>query len=44
MVYLDDGYYQANGADLLTVVQNTTPTQAFQGLLWFNPDQDTLYL
>ena len=44
MVYVDDAYYQTNGADVLTKVQNTQPEPDVPGALWYNPDTDDLYL
>ncbi len=44
MVYVDDAYYQTNGADVLTRVQNTQPQPDVPGALWYNPDTDDLYL
>ena len=44
MVYLDDGFYQANGADVLTVVSDTQPTHAIDGALWWQPSTNSLYL
>lgn len=44
MVYVDDAYYQANGADVLTRVQNTQPEPDVPGALWYNPDTSDLYL
>lgn len=44
MIYLDDGFYQTNGADVLTVVSNTQPTHAIEGALWWQPSTSSLYL
>ena len=44
MIYLDDGFYQANGADVLTVVSNTQPTNSIDGALWWQPNSNSLYL
>ena len=44
MVYVDDAYYQTNGADTLTRVQTTPPDKEVEGALWYNPDADDLYL
>ena len=44
MIYIDDAYYQTNGADTLTRVQNTPPDNEVEGALWYNPDADDLYL
>ena len=44
MVYVDDAYYQANGADVLTRVQNTQPEPDVPGAFWYNPDTSDLYI
>ena len=44
MVYVDDGYYQANGADVLTAVSNTPPSAEIEGALWYQPSSNSLYL
>ena len=44
MVYVDDAYYQTNGADVLTKVQTNTPADDVPGALWYNPGTDDLYL
>lgn len=44
MVFIDDGYYQTNGADVLTQVSTTPPADSVEGALWFDPDQDTFYV
>lgn len=44
MVYIDDAYYQTNGADVLTRVQSTQPEPDVPGALWYNPDTNDLYL
>jgi hypothetical protein len=46
MVYVEDGFYQANGADVLTRVSNTQPTtvQSIEGALWYQPSTTNLYL
>ena len=44
MIFVDDGYYQCNGADVLTVVQEDTPTGAVEGALWYQPSTESLYL
>lgn len=44
MVYVDDAYYQANGADVLTKVQETQPAADVPGALWYQPSEDNLYL
>ena len=44
MVYVDDAYYQTNGADVLTRVQTNQPENDVPGALWYNPDTDDLYL
>lgn len=44
MVYLDDGFYQANGADVLTRISNTQPIEQIEGALWYQPNTQSLYL
>ena len=44
MIYIDDGFYQANGADVLTVVSNSQPTNSIDGALWWQPNSNSLYL
>lgn len=46
MVYVEDGFYQANGADVLTKVSETQPTteQSIDGALWYQPSTTSLYL
>ncbi len=46
MVYVEDGFYQANGADVLTKVGETQPTtaQSIDGALWYQPSSTSLYL
>ena len=46
MVYVEDGFYQANGADVLTRVSDTQPTtvQSIEGALWYQPSTTNLYL
>ncbi len=46
MVYVEDGFYQANGADILTRVSNDQPTtaQSIDGALWYQPSSTNLYL
>ena len=44
MVFVDDNYYQTNGADVLTRVQTSPPDVEVEGALWYNPDADDLYL
>ena len=44
MVYVDDGFYQANGADVLTAVSNTPPDDEIEGALWYQPNSNSLYL
>ena len=46
MVYVEDGFYQANGADVLTKVQDTAPNtaQSIEGALWYQPSTTSLYL
>jgi len=46
MVYVEDGFYQANGADVLTRVSETAPStaQSIEGALWYQPSTTNLYL
>tara|TARA_E500000075_G_scaffold130299_1_gene139091 strand:+ start:205 stop:735 length:531 start_codon:yes stop_codon:yes gene_type:complete len=46
MIYVEDGFYQANGADVLTRVSETTPStaQSIEGALWYQPSTTNLYL
>ena len=44
MVYVDDGFYQANGADVLTRVSETPPGDEVEGALWYQPSTNSLYL
>ena len=44
MVWVDDGYYQTNGADSLTVVSPNQPLSEVVGGFWYNPDTRSLYV
>ena len=44
MVFVDDGYYQTNGADVLTKVQTEAPELEVIGGMWYDPNADALYL
>ena len=44
MVYVDDNYYQTNGADVLTVVSDTQPDSEVTGALWYNPSTGSLFI
>ena len=44
MVYVDDAYYQTNGADVLTRVSSTQPGSEVVGALWYNPDTGSLFV
>ena len=44
MVYVDDAYYQTNGADALTTVGTTQPTTEVVGALWYNPSTGSLFV
>ena len=44
MVYVDDDYYQANGADQLTAVGETAPEDEVLGAFWYNPTTGTLFI
>tara|TARA_R110002012_G_scaffold163971_1_gene326379 strand:+ start:2286 stop:4328 length:2043 start_codon:yes stop_codon:yes gene_type:complete len=43
-VWLDDAYYQANGADGIPTVDATPPTQEVIGALWYNTGNSALYI
>ena len=44
MVYVDDAYYQTNGADVLTTVSNNQPEAEVVGALWYNPSTGSLFV
>lgn len=44
MIWIDDAYYQTNGADVLTRVQTTAPDSEVTGALWYDPNVDALYI
>ena len=44
MVYVDDAYYQTNGADVLTTVGPNQPTTEVVGALWYNPNTGSLFV
>ena len=44
MVYVDDAYYQTNGADVLTTVSTNQPTTEVVGALWYNPTTGSLFV
>lgn len=44
MIYVDDAYYQTNGADVLTRVSSTQPGSEVVGALWYNPDTGSLFV
>ena len=44
MVYVDDNYYQSNGADVLTVVSPNQPDSEVTGALWYNPTTGSLFI
>ena len=43
-VWLDDGYYQTNGADGIPTVDATPPNQEVVGALWYNTGNQSLYI
>ena len=43
-VWEDGAYYQANGADGLTVVGSDAPEREVIGGLWYNTNNNNLYL
>tara|TARA_R100001082_G_C4365728_1_gene161835 strand:- start:3990 stop:6029 length:2040 start_codon:yes stop_codon:yes gene_type:complete len=44
MVFINDDYYQANGADSLAVIASSAPTDPTTGGLWLNSTNNNLYL
>lgn len=44
MVWNTNAYYQTNGADGLTAVSANQPTREVEGALWFNNQNQTLYI
>ena len=44
MVYVDDAYYQTNGADVLTSVSIAQPSTEVVGALWYNPNTGSLFV
>ena len=44
MVYVDDGFYQANGADGIPSFGSAPPNAEVIGALWFNTGNDSLYI
>ena len=44
MVYINGEFHQTNGADQLTVVSETQPTDALEGGLWYQPSNLSLYI
>ena len=44
MVWDTNAYYQTNGADGLTAVSANQPTREVEGALWFNNQNQTLYI
>ena len=43
-IWMDDAYYQCNGADGIPSVSASQPTLEVTGALWFNTGNDALYL
>jgi hypothetical protein len=43
-IWLDDGYYQTNGADGIPTVDANPPVQEVVGALWFNTNNQALYI
>ena len=43
-VWIDDGFYQTNGADGLPTVSDSVPAQEVTGGLWFNTLNNGLYI
>ena len=44
MVWIGGAFYQTNGADVLTVVSNTAPSDEVTGGLWYQPSTSSLFL
>ena len=44
MVWVDDGYYQTNGADGLTFIGELPPSEEVAGGQWYNPSTKSLYV
>ena len=44
MIWVNDGFYQTNGADTLTAVSDSPPTYEVEGALWYQPSTTSLYL
>ena len=43
-IWIDDGFYQTNGADGIPYVQEDLPESEVPGALWYNTNTGTLYL
>ena len=43
-IWIDDAYYQTNGADGIPTVDATPPTQEVVGALWYNTGNNALYI
>ena len=43
-VWIDDGYYQANGADGIPTVSDAPPAQEVVGAFWYNTNNQALYI
>ena len=43
-IWMDDGYYQCNGADGIPTVSSSQPDKEVTGALWFNTGNQALYL
>lgn len=43
-IWMDDGFYQTNGADGIPYVQEGSPESEVPGALWYNTNTGTLYL
>ena len=43
-VWIDDGFYQTNGADGLASVSETVPETEVAGSFWYNTSNSTLYI
>ena len=43
-VWMDDGFYQTNGADGIASVSDTVPDTEVAGSFWYNTSNNTLYI
>ena len=43
-IWMDDGYYQCNGADGIPTVSSSQPDKEVTGALWYNTGNNSLYI